>query len=252
MAKQKDIEVQVMEVVQGVADFYVLGRTPLILNRLSDKAMRELLMPDRSNKKKSGKVKHDVLSEYRNASVNLDDDADTLLALPSVAFKGAMMTASLDIPDISKASIGRMVQIEGEYTGIFGKPELLMSMVRSAGMNKTPDVRTRIIIRKWAARISVSYIKPQLGDRAIANLLAAAGMTAGVGDFRPEKGKGKCGQFVLASADDKEFAERVKHGRESQLSAMSSPEPYDDLTANLLAWYLEEADRRELNVARPE
>ena len=94
--------------------------------------------------------------------------------------------AALDLPGARKAQIGRLVQVkEGTYRDlipIYGEPQLLMSVTRSADMNRTPDIRSRCIIPNWAAQITISFVLPTLRETAVVNLLAAAGITAGVGD----------------------------------------------------------------------
>ncbi len=42
-----------------------------------------------------------------------------------------------------------------------------MSVVRSADIGKTPDIRTRAILPAWAARITVTYVTPKLTANAV-------------------------------------------------------------------------------------
>src|SRR5580765_1634842 len=189
-------ESEIIEVTRGQFDCCILGTSPLILNRMSEKAKRELLMPKgRKNAiEKATTLKHEPVAEYRASAYRLhDEDAPTLLAILSTAFKRAIGTAALDMPGAKKAQIGRLTYIEGEYVGIFGVPKLFMSIVRSADMNKTPDVRTRAIVPQWACRVGITYVEPLIRPQAVANLLAAAGLTVGVGDWRSEKGAGSYG-----------------------------------------------------------
>jgi hypothetical protein len=256
MAKQESVELEVMEIVRGQVEFCVLGTSPLIFNRMSDKAQRELLLPKKKSARRSEtSLKHDPIAEFHNAAIWLEGEKgknpNTLMALPSTAFKAAMMTAALDIPGLTKSSIGRMVYVDGENIEIYGTPKLLMSNVRSAGMNKTPDIRTRAIMPEWAARVSVTFVKPQFKEGAITNLMAAAGITAGVGDFRPEKGKGNCGQFKLVAESDKDFKRITKQGYDTQVKATADAEPHDESTRKLLAWFLSESKSREMNATQP-
>ena len=248
MAKQsqQSVEVEVIEVVRGELEFCIKGTTPIIFNRYSDKAKRELFMPYKKTKvEKETSLKHQPLHEFRQSVYPLPKPAKTYLGLPSTAVKSAMMTAALDMPGLTKTSIGRLVYVLGDYIEIYGKPEVFITMVRSAGMNSTPDVRTRAIVREWAAKIRVAFIKPQHKEKGIINLMAAAGITAGVGDFRPEKGKGTYGQFELTTAGDKDFKRVVNTGaRDAQVEAMSDASPYDEDTRDLLDWFQTEAKHR--------
>ena len=139
----------ILKVSTGVFDCCILGTSPLILNRMSEKAKHELLLP-RGRKtavEKAMSLKHDPFAEYRASAHTLKNEQEsTLLAIPATAFKGAIRTAALDMPGAKKAQIGRLTYIPGEYVGVYGLPRLFMSIVRSADMNRTPDVRTRAIV----------------------------------------------------------------------------------------------------------
>src|SRR5678815_788129 len=132
----------ILKVSTGALDCYIVGTSPLILNRMSEKAKHELLMPKgRKNAvERATSLKHIPVDEYRASAYTLkDESAPTYLALMATAFKGALRSAALDMPGAKKAQIGRLTYIEGEYVGIYGVPKLFMAIVRSADMNKTPD-----------------------------------------------------------------------------------------------------------------
>jgi hypothetical protein len=221
--------------------FNVVGLRPLICNRMSEKAKGQLLWPSgrMTAADKQSNVKHDPLTEFRASPYTFpSEEAPTLLALMSSAFKGAMMTAALEMPGAKKAQIGRLVYVEGDYSAIYGVPKLLMSVTRSADINRTPDIRTRAIVPLWAARVEITWVEPTLTAETIANLLDAGGTVSGVGDWRPEKGKGNYGQFQVVSDDDAEFREIVAEGgRVAQVAAMAAAEPYDAETAEMLDFW---------------
>lgn len=252
MAKAKDSgEVFVMKVEQGALDVCIKGASPLIINRMSEKAKRELLLPrgKKNAAEKASNAKHDPLTEYRASAYTLKS-GPTLLALLATAFKGALRTAALDMPGASKTQIGRLTYVTGDYIGIYGVPQLFMSVTRSADQKKTPDIRTRCIVPQWACQITVNYVMPILREQAVVNLLAAAGMYIGVGDWRPEKGSGNFGQFSIVSPDDEEFQQIIKGGgRDAQSKALEDPSFYDDDTADLYNWAQTEMRRRGFKVA---
>lgn len=101
------------------------------------------------------------------------------------------------------------------------------------------------MIMPWAATVVIHFVGPIITARSIINLMSAAGVTAGIGDWRPEKGHGNFGQFRLASPDDPELAPIMANGgRAAQEAAMADPEFYDSETADLFAWFATESDRR--------
>lgn len=232
--------------------FYVVGTRPLICNRMSQKARGELLAPRgrKSTAEKQSTLKHNPIEEFQASPYRLEDEnAPTLISMMSSAFKGAMATAALDLPGTKKAQIGRLVWVEDDYTPVYGIPQLFMSVTRSADMNHTPDIRTRAIVPQWACKLVVSFIQPLLKAQDILNLLSAAGLTVGVGDWRPEKGKGTFGQFSVVNENDLQLQAILKHGRAAQIEAMNNPEPYDAESAEMLSWWDAEFNRRGFAIA---
>lgn len=240
-------EIQVLEVTKGSIQFCVLGRTPLILNCMSQKVKQELLLPKgkKNAAEKASSLKHVPLDEFRaSAYQSIDENNATRLLMLATSFKGAIRSVAVDMPGAAKAQIGRLTYVEKDYVDVYGMPKLFMSVTRSADMNKTPDVRTRCIVPEWACSLTVTFVKPILREQAVANLLAAAGIMRGVGDWRPEKGSGSYGQFELVDADNAEYRRILKVGRVQQDAALKSPECYDKESAELLSWYTAEAQRR--------
>lgn len=254
MAKKNHDEgtIDILKVNHGKFHVCILGTTPLILNRMSEKARHELLMPKgrKTSAEKAANLKHNPIDEFRASPyTDVREDAPTYLQHLSTAFKKAMMGAALDIPGAKKAQIGRLTWVEGERISIYGVPQMFMSVVRSADMNRTPDIRSRAIVPKWACRLSVSFVQPILREQSVVNLLASAGITQGIGDWRNEKGSGTYGQFTLVDADDAEFNHIMKTGgRDAQVAAMEDFEFYDDETRELYSWFEVESKRRGFKV----
>lgn len=234
-------EISILEISQGTASFALIGTSPLIFNRMATKAQRELLMPKgrKNAAERAANLKHNPLEEYRNSvNRNKGDEAATRLCMPAPAFKGAMMTAALDLPGTKKTEIGRLVWVQGTAVDVYGVPELFMTPVRSADIGHTPDIRTRAIIPEWACVVTVNFVRPKLNVQSIARLMAAGGIIAGVGDFRQEKGKGSYGQFSAVELDNEEFRRIVAAGgREVQDAALAEPRCYDEETEELLSWF---------------
>lgn len=245
---KKTEDIQILPIQAGTVSVGIVGTSPLIFNRMAEKARRELLLPRgrKTDADRRQSLKHQPIDEYR-ASVyrNPGKDAVTRLALPAPAFKGAMATAALDLPGTKKSEIGRLVWVDGFQIDTYGVPQLLMSVVRSADINKTPDIRTRAIVPQWACQITVKFVRPKLQAVSIFNLLAAAGITAGIGDFRQEKGKGSFGQFRVYDSNDPEFKKILKRlgGRAEQDAALENPECYDADTEELLGWFSAEVGK---------
>ena len=255
MAKTtKNTEIDVVTLSQGEVKFCILGVSPFYCNRVQEKAKRELLMPRGrlTGAQKAANLKHDPVSEYRNSPYRRVGDGPTRIMMKATAFKGAMAAAATDMPTtVARAQINRLVWVVGEWVPIWGIPRLNMDIVRSADMNKTPDIRTRAKLDEWAAEVTLRYTEPMLNPQAVATLMAAAGMIIGVGDFRQEKGKGSNGQFTIVPADDPDFL-RIKEmgGIAAQDDALTNPVCSDGDTEELLEWFNQELAKRSSGKAK--
>jgi hypothetical protein len=251
--KAEAVEISIHKVQQGRLEVCIVGSSPLVMNRMSEKAKHELLCPRgrMTLYDKQTNQKHDPLVEFRAAPHRIKR-GDSLLAMPSTAFKGALSTAALDLPGTKKAQIARLTYVEGEYVEVFGIPKLYMAVVRSADMNKTPDIRTRVIIEEWAARFTVDFVEPLLKAQAVTTLIANGGIYVGIGDGRPEKGKLSFGRYRVVSPNDSDFKRIVKYGgRKLQEAAMLKAEPYDDESKEMLTYHAETTKKRNFDMGKP-
>jgi hypothetical protein len=237
----------------GDAHFCILGMSPLIQNRMPEKARQELLFPRGGKMSSSDKrhhLKHNPLEEFRSAAhTPRGKDYSTRLIIPAGSFKKSLINATTDTEGAAKTQIIRLTWILGADGGndipVYGVPELVMSVVRMSNQDHTPDIRTRAILPQWACYLSVRFVKPQLTGQTIANLLARAGLLIGIGDWRHEK-TGDYGMFRITSADDPQFLEIVKNGgKEAQEAALEEPNMYDSDTEDLYDFFGQEFARRE-------
>ncbi len=249
MAKAKGIveciEVEPLRV--GSVKVWLKGITPLICNRLAGKATRELLFPRgrKTTAEKQQLLKHDPMNEYRNSMERREGGGCGLprIVFPSPAIKGAMATAALETKGTNKTQIGRLVWVKGYDVPVYGVPKLLMAAVRSADMNKTPDIRTRAIFPEWCIPVTIQFVKPQMSEKTIAQLLSNGGIIVGIGDFRQEKGKGNFGQFEVAT--EAQCKAIVKTGGlKQQDAAIKKPACFDARSEELLAWFQVEVKNR--------
>lgn len=251
--QKNESEISVIEITRGRISFCVKGVTPLILHAMSQKTIQQLLLPPPKKNKaeKESSLKHNPIEEYRASMYAArDKNSPTRIVMPAVCFKKAIMGAALDIPGTTKSQIGRLISIGGSTeVSIFGIPELLMSVTRSADIARTPDVRARAILPQWACFVDVVYTYPILKEPTVVNLMAAAGVMNGIGDWRVQKGSGDFGQFELVGADDEDFLRIVSDGgKEAQDEAILNPAPYDSETEQLMDWFEVEANRRGFKV----
>lgn len=244
--KQVSLTIEMPEVAE--LSLVIAGTSPLLCHAMSARAMRELLLPrgPLSGADRAARLKHDVLAEYRASMyANPTPDGPTAIVLPAAVFKAAAVTAAGHRPGVVKSQVRAFLWVTGSWVPIYGIPRLSLAPVRNSDIARTPDVRARAILPRWACEITVRYDCTYLNERSVVNLFATAGVSAGVGDWRPERGSGSYGTFRVTSADDPEVIDLVTHeGREAQLAAIQDPVPHDVLTEELYSWFREELDRR--------
>jgi hypothetical protein len=249
MAKKTEdtAEISIVPLRRGSVRLRIIGQTPLFQNRMANKAKQQLLVGgQRKSKADRAQIKHNPLQEYRD-SAEILPAGPTALGLRVVAVKAAMATAALETPGLTKTSAQRLIFMPGDHVPLYGTPQLRMDVVRSADINRTPDVRTRCFLPKWGAEVEVQFIVPQLSVISVVSLLCNAGVLVGVGDYRQEKGKGAFGSFrVLGEGeDDDEWDDLVaNHGRAAQEAALADPAYADTDTRDLMEFFHAETKRR--------
>jgi hypothetical protein len=254
MAKAKPTPKPDDDFVFGIPDYvlpvYLIGTRPLIYNSVSQKAANELLLPAPWGKRRQG-LKHDPLTEYRSSVYYRpsNEEGPTRLVLPSRMVKKALLSArafSSDAPGEDR--LKQCVTVVGENNDLYGVPKLLIARVTNSGKVAAPDMRTRAIVPQWCTQVRLRCLSDFVTKRSIMQCLVAAGMVSGLGDWRQEKGSGDYGTFrVTMDPADAEYAQILQSGlANAQDRALANPEPYDDLTRELLSYYGAEVKRREL------
>lgn len=239
---------QIDPLKQGRVTLRMIGTTGFFFNAMSAKAKRTLLIGGgKKTAAEKKELKHDPEEEYRSSVYRLPH-GPTLLGFPAPGVKGAMATAALETPGVTKTSVQRLIFLPEQKIKVWGKPYLRCDVVRSADMNKTPDVRTRAFLPRWCAEVDIAFVSPTLSVHSVVSLLSNAGVIVGIGDFRQEKGRGSYGCFSVHGEDMGDWQETwdeiTSEGREVQESAMASPEFADEDTAELMAMLEDERARR--------
>lgn len=248
-ATAKDDVLEIEQMKRSEVTLRIIGQTGLYFNSMSRKAMGTLLIGGgKKTAAEKREIKHNPEQEF-NESVYRMKDGPTLLGFPSPAIKGAMATAALETKSVTKTSVNRLLFVPDYRFAIFGKPYLRMDVVRSADMNRTPDIRTRAYLPEWCCEVRVEYSSDRFSVHSIVSMLSNAGQTVGIGDFRQEKGKGNFGTFTVHGTDMDDDAQAAwdritAQGRAIQQEAMENPESYDDDTEELMVFLRRERMRR--------
>lgn len=248
--KSEPTEIDVIELKRGEATFYLVGESAFFCNRMAAKAKRSLLLPSgpMTKTQKATKLKHAPFAEFRDSPYLRQGPGETLLEMIGSAPKMSVAAAALRMPtSVSKTEIKQLVRSPAERVSLWGIPRLDMSVVRMAGISRTPDIRTRAKIDRWAMRVVMQWSEPMLNARKVTQLLHSAGFVCGLGDWRIEKG-GEYGAFRLAEPDDPELLDILKEGGFlAQQEALKTPVCANAESEELMAWYIDELMRRGID-----
>jgi hypothetical protein len=174
----------------------LIGDTPLIVHRWSEKAKKQML--DKQMKKASaGKEAKDPERDFRESLYVLEDGS---YGFPIIGFKAAAVTACTSIGSMTKVAARQAFHVDGEFAVIEGgEPTMREDMVR-VGMG-TADIRYRGEFKQWFTTIAVKYNANVMSAEQILNLMQTAGFAVGVGEWRPER-DGQFGRFHVATAKE--------------------------------------------------
>jgi len=170
----------------------LVGDSPLISHRWSEKAKKEIL--DKQMKK--AKQKKEAKSPERDFKSSLYPMPDGKgYGFPAIAFKSAAVNACSHIDGVTKVEARGAFHISGELVKINGKPEPREDMVR-VGMGAA-DIRYRGEFKDWSCEMMIRYNSNVISSEQIANLFNTAGFAIGIGEWRPQK-NGMFGMFHVA------------------------------------------------------
>lgn len=181
----------------------IVGTSPLIVHKFSEKAKRQML--DAMQGRKSPKQPKDPEAEYEAAFYRHDDGT---YGFPVIAFKAASVGACRFFGKSMPMTLARQcIFFDAEFSKtdgqklarIMGEPHMREDVTR-VGMGGT-DLRYRPEFTEWSTEIEVTYVKSMLTRESVLSLIDAGGMGVGVGEWRPEK-KGDFGTYQIDPTRD--------------------------------------------------
>lgn len=111
--------------------------------------------------------------------------------IPGPAFKEALRYIA-PIFNLKRPDINRSIWILDDLIPIqYQKKDLVMreDIVRLSGVSRAPDMRYRPEFRKWSVEVKVQFDADYISLDSLMNLFARAGVSAGVGEWRPSAPK---------------------------------------------------------------
>ena len=218
MAITKKAEViEVRPVEMNTIIVRIVGTTPLIVHKWSEKAKKEILdkqMNATKTKKKDTKnpVADFISGAYWMTGEPEEPTAEAFKAavaagakwgFPVTAIKqAAIMAASRNGIDVKTTTLRGSFFIRGEGNDMLAEikgcvPEMREDMVRVGGISKVADIRFRPMFKNWHMDLVIDYnANGMITPEQIINLINLGGFTCGIGEWRPEK-DGSYGMFKV-------------------------------------------------------
>ncbi len=205
----------------------IIGETPLITHRFSEKNKR--IMSAAMRGEKLPKEPKDPIAEFKDAAYrcgtcDLKSPRTELggYGMPSIAFKEATVAAARFYPknDVTMVGLRQFLYFGGvpsmppdsvsvveitnpdeDYEGDW--PRMREDAV-TVGRGGT-DLRYRPEFFPWAARLIVKYVSSMIDEHSIVSMIEAGGRWVGVGEWRPQRR----GDFGMYKTDPDKDIERI-------------------------------------------
>lgn len=166
----------------------IIGTSPLIVHRFSEKAKRRML--DDMQGRKTPKEPKDPIAEYEAAFYRLRAGG---YGFPVTGFKQATVGgARFYGSSVTMVNLRQSVFFRGEpgddgtpLAPLVGEPHMREDVVR-VGRGGT-DLRYRPQFDEWSTTLTIIYVRSMLTRSSVLSLVDAGGLGVGVGEWRPEK-----------------------------------------------------------------
>ena len=190
--KQQSVVIEIPPIEKGILEITLVGDSPLICHRWSEKAKREML--DKQMKKATQKKEaKDPERDFRESLYPFPGGG---YGFPALAFKTAAVDACSHLSDITKVQARGAFHVIGELVKIHGDVTRREDMV-TIGMG-TADIRYRGEFKTWKTKVTVQFNTHILSKEQVVNLFNTAGFAIGVGEWRPQR-DGNFGMFHVGS-----------------------------------------------------
>lgn len=178
----------------------IVGDTPLITHKFSEKMKKQMLEAQVKNKVKAPKEPQNPEQEFIDATYFLEDGRP---GFPSVAVKAATVNAATLFPGVTKVALKQAIKVIGEgaeqLIAIEGsEPEMREDVVR-VGMG-TAALRYRPQFWPWSAQVEIEYIPTAISLESIIALVDAGG-SGGICEWRPSAPKSYTGSYGTYHVD---------------------------------------------------
>lgn len=183
MAKKRAEAVAIPKPNIRILEIVIIGDSSLLCHRFSEKSKKQI-EDKQQQQAKTARGKRDPKAEFEASLYPLGKGK---YGFPASAFKKAMVAACSFVDGMTKVVARGAFFVMGDLIELKGdKPVMHTCFVRLA-RGGSADIRYRAEFKEWSCKLQVRYNVKVVSTEQIMNLLANAGFSIGVGDWRPEK-----------------------------------------------------------------
>lgn len=188
-------EITLKKLDRVVFEIPIMGTSPLIVNRWSEKA-KAMMLEAQQTTARPKKSPKDPVANFEASQYRFGDDDDRH-GFPATGFKAAIVHAARLFDGITQVQIKQTVLVEGEGREQlvpieFG--ELTMREDTPRNASGVADLRYRAQYHPWSTTLRVRTIAGQIDEGSLIALVDAAGI-GGVGEWRPTSPKSATGTY---------------------------------------------------------
>jgi hypothetical protein len=187
--------VRLTRIEKQTIEIPIVGITPLIPHKWSEKAKR--MMREKQSAPTKARAKLAAKDAAEEAEASLYRLPDGRPGMPATAFKAATVGGARfygkDVTIVmQKISLFVLGEGDDQLVPIVGDMTMREDTPRNAG--GVVDLRYRYSFWPWSAVLSVQFIPSAIDAESVVNLIDAGG-NGGVGDWRPSAPKSLTGTF---------------------------------------------------------
>lgn len=178
----------------------IIGTEPLIVHAWSQK-VKQAMLDKQMKKPVASKEAKDPQRDFEDSRYIADEGWDGFTA---VGFKASLVGACRQVEGLPMTLAKRLlfVQADGRSTlhssglvRIHGEPRMRQDMVRlDTGV---ADIRFRAEYFPWKATLTIRFNAGVISAEQVTHLVILAGMSEGVGEWRPSSPKSATGNYGL-------------------------------------------------------
>ena len=208
---KKEEKIELKNVVVKSMQITIIGDSPLLMRRFSEKAKQQLLDIQTKKAKTTKEIRDpwadmiDGLNWLTPMPENKTEEGfnealanGAKFGFPAVGLKQSAISAAYRAGlSKNKVELQGLFHIPEEFIVIEGIPEMREDYVKIPKTGAA-DLAFRGEFKQWKSTFTINYIDGIYSIEQIINFINLGGFTVGIGEWRPEKG-GSFGRFHVAS-----------------------------------------------------